>query len=850
MIDNFDNRLISHSSVLILFLFSVAISVSGCEWESEVEASVSQNTQEVSEKPGPHPLRFPHLSIRTEKYLLPAVTTGPLDPVWSPDGEWIAFSMRGDIWKISPGGGEAVALTEGPEYYFEPVWSPDGEFIAFTVDLGEQYGIGMMDTEDNQVRYLITDSSINIQPEWSTDGESLYFVSDRGSGLSIFELDIDNETIEPVVDERRNQIQPSVSPDGKSLAYVAPVDGLPGSGGIWVKSLTSGETRMVHYEETRHRAAPEWTADSKSLMYVSEITGNNDIGIISESGGPPVWITHHEGDELSPAISAGGERVAFTANLHGSQRLFTMSANGGAESSWSEVEISSHKTKYDAGQLSLQVLDPDGNPTPARMYLKAGDGRSYAPGNGFHRVVSAGEQHYFHTGGSDTLTVPAGKVKIEAVKGFEYKVTRDSVEVPADDLIQVTLRLERLTDAKQKGWYSGETHAHDLHGGRFGLSHKDFFKQLRAEDINVTNALIHGDGTQLMGRWQDLTGKPHPLSTEEHILQYGEEFRGSRGHVGLLGINEFIMPLVGGEGGTAFSAEVLNFRYLDEAREQGGIGGFMHPYGSKVEEPTDGSYSEIPLDVALGKGSFYDVLSIPYDAFDNAEMYYRLLNSGFQLAATGGSDNFADVWRDPPPGTDRTYAKVEGSLTVDTWLEAVEAGRTFATNGPLLFVNVADKIPGEEIRITGNEPETLNVQGEVTSLAPLTNLDIILNGEIVHSIDMKDKSMPHEFSVPVEITDNGWIAVRAYGPHNKYLTDSYPFAQTTPVYVLRNGRRYTSTEDARFLHDTIEALWQSVNARDSWNNEGEKENYRKAVEEAKEIYNNIAEGSYNFGNRE
>ena len=32
-----------------------------------------------------------------------------------------------------------------------------------------------------------------------------------------------------------------------------------------------------------------------------------------------------------------------------------------------------------------------------------------------------------------------------------------------------------------------------------------------------------------MGRWDDLTGKPHALSTREHILQYGEEFRGSSG---------------------------------------------------------------------------------------------------------------------------------------------------------------------------------------------------------------------------------------------------------------------------------------------------------------------------------
>src|SRR4051812_42522230 len=64
--------------------------------------------------------------IRTEAHLLPEVSTGPLDPSWSPDGQWIAVSMRGDIWKVPAQGGAAVALTKGPGYHFEPAWSPDG----------------------------------------------------------------------------------------------------------------------------------------------------------------------------------------------------------------------------------------------------------------------------------------------------------------------------------------------------------------------------------------------------------------------------------------------------------------------------------------------------------------------------------------------------------------------------------------------------------------------------------------------------------------------------------------------------------------------------------------------------
>src|SRR6186713_660716 len=79
------------------------------------------------------PNRYGH-SDREERHMLPAVSSGPLNPAWSPDGRWIAFSMRGDIWKIPAEGGEAIALTSGPAYYFEPAWSPDGARIAFAFE--------------------------------------------------------------------------------------------------------------------------------------------------------------------------------------------------------------------------------------------------------------------------------------------------------------------------------------------------------------------------------------------------------------------------------------------------------------------------------------------------------------------------------------------------------------------------------------------------------------------------------------------------------------------------------------------------------------------------------------------
>src|SRR5574342_727002 len=104
------------------------------------------------------PSRFGQ-SDRIERHLLPAVTTGPMDPAWSPDGRWIAFSMRGDIWKVPAQGGDAVALTAGPAYHFEPAWSPDGRQVAFTVDTDGNLDIGLVSADGGDETRLTTDRS-------------------------------------------------------------------------------------------------------------------------------------------------------------------------------------------------------------------------------------------------------------------------------------------------------------------------------------------------------------------------------------------------------------------------------------------------------------------------------------------------------------------------------------------------------------------------------------------------------------------------------------------------------------------------------------------------------------------
>ncbi len=66
------------------------------------------------------------------------------------------------------------------------------------------------------------------------------------------------------------------------------------------------------------------------------------------------------------------------------------------------------------------------------------------------------------------------------------------------------------------------------------------------------------------------------------------------------------------------------------------------------------------------------------------QLWFDLLNLGLRLPLSVGTDASVNRLFNPPVGGYRVYVRPKDSFSLDSWLEGLRAGRSFATNGPLL----------------------------------------------------------------------------------------------------------------------------------------------------------------------
>ena len=211
-------------------------------------------------------------------YLPPAAST-PWRPSFSPDGEEIAFSMSGSIWKIKIGEDLAYELTANSTYDSSPVWSPDGRWIVYTADDNyNNINLRLLNIVTGESTALTEGNHVHLDPVWTPDGSRVLYVSTNPGGwYNLYAMPLDNGAAgAPVLLTPDNQfhnerlyfgatdlhIQPTISPDGKEMILVSNRDISLGSG----SDLASSDRAERHVESQADLAGRDPLPHSASMV--------------------------------------------------------------------------------------------------------------------------------------------------------------------------------------------------------------------------------------------------------------------------------------------------------------------------------------------------------------------------------------------------------------------------------------------------------------------------------------------------------------------------------------------------------------------------------------------------------
>ncbi len=785
---------------------------------------------------------LPHSYYYREMFL-PQLTSGPSSVAFSPDGKSVVYSMGGSLWMQEIGSDTANELTYGPGYDYQPDWSSDGRFIVFARHQADAIELWRLELAGRKTQQLTRTRAVQVQPRYSPDGSRIAFVSTAGSGhFNLFVAELTQSglgTPRAAIAPRESSIpryyyathdhtiNPSWTPDGKSLVVVSNHEVAYGTGRICIVALEAGAAPSCFIdEETSWRANPELAPDGRRVLY-SSYQGRqwHQLWVSTLKGEAPLPLTFGEFDVTQARWSPDGRRLAYISNESGNVSLWVREFAGGARK---QISPKTRNYARPMAPLTIKLTDEQGNPVSGRVTVRGSDARAYAPDDdwvsaddGFDPSTQVEETRYFHCHVECVVNLPLGEAKITAWRGLRNAAVQLTVPIK-NTASTVRIPLRRLSMPQwAPASVSADLHVHMNYGGHYRSTVQTLSAQARAEDLDVIyNTIVNKEQ-----RIPDIVHAGGGVTRDGGVAIFqAQEYHTSYwGHLGLLDLRDhFLTPDF-----SAYQQSALTSPYphngavADLAHAQGALVGYVHPFDWDIVPEKEKSLTNaLSVDVALGKVNYIEVVGFS-DHKATAAVWHRLLNLGFRVSAGAGTDamaNYASLRG--PVGMNRVFLQTGGDTSAEALHEALRAGHSFASNGPLLALQVDGRNPGDTIELAAGRK--LSYRAAMRSLAPLDHVEVLYNGRVVARHGKKDATSV-DLNGAIPVNESGWILLRAWNDDpDALIFDLYPYASTSPVYVSIDGRPATSPRDAEYFLRWIDRIIASAEARQDYNDAQEK----------------------------
>ncbi|HEY7057734.1 MAG TPA: CehA/McbA family metallohydrolase [Vicinamibacterales bacterium] len=513
--------------------------------------------------------------------------------------------------------------------------------------------------------------------------------------------------------------------------------------------------------------------------------------------------------------------------------------------------------------VRVHVNDEQGHPATASFLIRDQLGRLY-PNASKRLAPDFFFQPQVYRADGSTIDLPAGTYTVAVSRGPEYVPQTIQIEVPRAEDLSVTLA--RWIDPASQGWFSGDHHIHAAGCSHYenpteGVLPQDMWPQIDGEALNVACVLTWGPSYYYQKQF--FSGQDHPLSTPTRLMHYDLEISGfpssHAGHLVLLGLKDQDYPSAKRlEDWPSWTLPVLRW-----AKGQGAVVGFAHSgWGLEVQSSALPNY-EMPGFDGIGANEFIVDVTQP-DTVDfisagdtpyvwELNIWYHTLNVGFRSRISGETD-FPCI-TDDRVGLARSYARVDGPLTYRKWIDAVQTGRTYVSDGKSHLMDFT--VNGVALGMGDSEVKLDRPGRAHITLRAAAKLDQQPNDTIRHARydqkpywDIERARIGDSRDVPVEIVVNGEPVARqtlvADGTIRTLTFDValdrsswiaariLPSSHTNPIFAIVGGAPIrASRRSAEWCLDAVNQCWsqKAAHIRAS-----EIDEARRTYDQARELY--------------
>jgi hypothetical protein len=516
-----------------------------------------------------------------------------------------------------------------------------------------------------------------------------------------------------------------------------------------------------------------------------------------------------------------------------------------------------------ARPIALQIKDENGKPAMAALLIRDRANRIY-PNPSKRLAPDFPFQPQIYRFDGEGVRLPEGYYTITYNAGPEYVTHTKEFAVEANTPAELSFQLERWIDPAKFGWYSGDHHVHAAGCSHYqnpteGVEPKDMIRQLLGESLNLGSVLTWGPCYYYQKQY--FSGKDDPLSKPGRLMHYDLEVSGfpssHAGHLVLLGLKDQDYP------GTKRITDwpTWDLPILQWGKKQGAVVGFAHSgWGLEIQDKDLPSY-EVPAFDGIGANEYIVDVTHPntVDFISSVDtpptwelnIWYHTLNVGFRTRISGETD-FPCIY-DLRVGMGRTYAKEERGMDFAGWLESMQAGRSYVSDGKSHLMDF--KVDGVEVGVNGSELRLPGPQRVHVSARVAANLDPVPATDVVRRPhwDIERARIANTREVPVELIVNGrpmakknvladgvirdiafdapinkssWIALRIL-----------PSSHTNPIFAIVDGKPIrASRRSAEWCLAAVNQCWtQKVVAISAT----ERPAALQAYDHAREVYRRL-----------